>query len=140
MWAVARYDLQLSWEELSDLTPSMFRSLCERRNIRFKHQRFTAGMTAAAVYNVNRTSPDAPMLSAFDFVRDEESSRKKAERDQILSTIKKVVGSMPGDTPREKLLEVRRRTIASLKSQGRQDAEELFDSCWPTLKPKEQEE
>jgi hypothetical protein len=127
----------LSWDEFADLTPSMFNALCARRNIHFKHDRFANALTAAAVYNVNRASADAPVISAFDFIRDEKDSEAKAETQKIKAVIQQVVGLLPHDTPKEKLHEVRRKTIASLKAQGRQDAEQLFDSCWPSLRPKE---
>ncbi len=137
MWAVARYDLSLSWEEFEELTPSMFYALCARRNIHFKYDRFAAGMVCSAVYNVNRASSDSPMLTAFDFVREPKDAAAKAETDKIKAVIKQVIGQLPSDTPKDRLHGIRSRTIASLKSQGREDAEQLFDSCWPSLKPKE---
>jgi len=115
----------------------MFNALCKRRNIHFKYDRFAAGMICSAVYNVNRAGADTPMLSAFDFIREEKDTAAKEETRKIKALIKQVVGQLPSDTPKDKLNVIRSRTIASLKSQGRQDAEELFDSCWPTLKPKE---
>jgi len=114
----------------------MFQALCKRRNIRFKHERYVAGMTASAVYNVNRASADAPLFTAFDFVRSEEDSKRKEETDNIKALIKKVIGQLPSDTPRERLLDIRSKTIASLKTQGRADAEQLFNDCWPTLAEK----
>jgi len=115
----------------------MFNALCERRNIRFKHDRYAAGMVAASVYNCARASKDAPLITAFDFVRSAEDAEARAEIDKIKALIKKVVGAMPSDTPMAKLQDVRNRTIASLKAQGRQDAEQLFSECWPSLTPKE---
>ena len=111
----------------------MFKALCARRNIRFKHERFLAGMTAAAVYNVNRASAESPVFTAFDFVRSAEDSERKAETDGIKSMIKSVIGQLPNDVTRERLLDIRSRTIKSLMTQGRKDAEVLFDSCWPSL-------
>ena len=84
LWAVARYDLGLSDDEFGELTPAMFQALCNRRNVRIKYERFANAQTAAAVYNVNRVKADDPIISAMDFVRDEESSRKK-ERWMLLS-------------------------------------------------------
>jgi hypothetical protein len=135
LWAVARYDLSLSWEEFSDLTPSMFNALCVRRNLKFKYDRFANALTASAVYNVNRTTNESPFITAFDFVRDEKQTAVKEERNKIIGTIKQVVGMMPSDTPREKFLAVRERVVNSLKSQGRVDAEELWAECWPSLVP-----
>jgi hypothetical protein len=132
LWAIARYDLSLSWQEFEDLTPAMFQALCIRRNIRIKYDRFANAQTAAAVYNVNRGSEDAPIVTAFDFVRDVNPEREQEKR--IKHLIRTVIGQLPTGTPREKMLDIRTRTIASLLRQGREDAEELFDSCWPSLK------
>ena len=133
LWAIARYDLGLTFEEFEELTPEMFNSLCERRNIKFKHERFAAGMVAAAVYNVNRASTESPVLTAFDFVREEAESAEKAEHDKIIGTIRQLVGQMPSDTPREKLLHVRDTVVGSLRAQGRKDAEALWLEAWPSL-------
>jgi hypothetical protein len=132
---VARHDLQLDWDEFESLTPSMFQALCRRRNIRLKHERFANALTASAVYNVNRASSDSPIMTAFDFVRDEKSSRARAERLAIKAQIAQSVGTMPTDTPREKFMEIRQRVIASLTAKGRADAEELWKEVWPTLVP-----
>lgn len=110
----------------------MFQALCIRRNVHIRYDRFANALTAASVYNVNRTSADSPIVSAFDFVKEPDPEREQTQ--QIRRLIKNVVGSMPVGTTREKYLEVKARTIASLLSQGRMDAEELFDSCWSSLK------
>jgi hypothetical protein len=110
----------------------MFQALCIRRNVGIRYERFANALTASAVYNVNRTSDESPVVSAFDFVREADPEREQTQ--QIKRLIKNVVGNIPAGTTREKLLEVRERTIASLKSQGRADAESIFDECWPSLK------
>ena len=115
----------------------MFNALCKRRNIRFKYEKLAHGITASAVYNVNRATPESPMISAFDFVRSEEASERRAERLRIIGIIKQTIGAMPSSTPREKFLKVRANIIAELKALGRDDAEAIFDECWPSLKPKE---
>ena len=115
----------------------MFSALCARRNIRFKHERYANAQTAAAVYNCNRASADSPMLTAFDFVRDEKEAAIRSERQNVKNIIKQVIGQMPSNTPKEKLQEVRSKCIASLTAQGRTDAEQLFNECWPSLKPTE---
>lgn len=135
LWAIARYDLQLSLEEFEDLTPAAFQALCRRRNIRFKHERFAHALTASAVYNVNRASADSPMVTPFDFVCEKDPSAEQTK--EIRQLIKQVIGSLPPGTPRDKYLEIRTRTIASLETQGRKDATQLFDECWPSLTPKE---
>ena len=95
-------------------------------------------MVAAAVYNCNRASADSPMLTAFDFVREVKDAESKAERQAIKRTITQAIGSMPSTTTKEQLQEVRSKCIASLTAQGRTDAEELFNECWPSLVPKKE--
>jgi hypothetical protein len=118
----------------------MFTALCKRRNIWFKYERFANALTAAAVYNTNRTSSDSPTISAFDFIRSAEDSAQKDELQRIKSAIRQSIGIHPVGTPRKKFLEIRQRTIDLLKSQGRQDAEELFNQVWSSLKPNKEEE
>jgi hypothetical protein len=137
LWAIAKYDLGLSYEEFADLTPAMFSALCARRNMKSKHDRFAAGMVAAAVYNVHRANADAPVLTAFDFVR--ECKPEEEERKAIMQTIKQAIGSMPSTTTLERLQEIRSNCIASLTAQGRKDAEDIFNECWPSLKPSRKE-
>jgi hypothetical protein len=131
--------LGLSADELGQLTPAMFRALCDRRNVRLKHERFANALTASAVYNVNRPSADEPMVSAYDFVRDGKDSQEHHERQTLKRQIKHAVMSMPQATPRAKFLKMRTNIIAQLTSQGRTDAAELWAECWPTLVPKEGE-
>jgi hypothetical protein len=136
LWSVARYDLGLSWDEFEDLTPAMFMALCVRRNVRFKHDRFAAGMVASATYNCHRTEKDSPVFTAWDFVRNEEEDEAHAQTRKIKEMIRKAIGVLPSNTPRIKLLQIRQQCINSLLRQGRKDAEVLFDECWPMLKPK----
>jgi hypothetical protein len=128
--------LQLSLEEFEDLTPPAFQALCRRRNIRFKHERFAHAIVASAVYNVNRAASDAPLIQPIDFVRDVDPEVEHTK--EIKQTIKQVVGSAPQGTTFEKYQEIRSRTISSLEAQGRKDATQLFDECWPSLKPQKE--
>ena len=73
----------------------MSNALCARRNIHFKYDRFAAGIVASAVYNVNRASADSPMITAFDFVRDEKDAAARAEVQNIKGVIKHVIGQLP---------------------------------------------
>jgi hypothetical protein len=128
----------MSWVEFEKTTPGMFRALCKRRNIRLKYERYANAETAAAVYNCARVSEEQPVLTAFDFVREPEAA---AEHDRIRE-VKKVIMQAFSDLPamdRSKLLELRAKLIAKLKAKGQDDAEQLFDECWPSLKPKEDE-
>lgn len=132
LWAIARYDLGLSLAEFEDLTPAMFQALCKRRNLRFKMDRYANGLTAAAIYNVNRGSSDTPIIEPMDFVREPDPFREQTNA--IRKTIKQVVGQLPVGTKPEQIAEIRTRVISSLLRQGRKDAEQLFDECWPSLK------
>jgi hypothetical protein len=133
LWAIARYDLHLTDDEFYDLTPGMFYALCKRRNIHFKYNRLAHALTASAIYNVNRASSDAPLVQPFDFIR--EYDPKQEQTNEIKKVIKEVVGSLPAGTPLTKYVEIRSKTIQSLQQQGRKDAEQLFNECWPHLKP-----
>jgi hypothetical protein len=125
-------------DELEELTPRMLYALCKQRNIGFKYEKYAHALTASAVYNVNRTSDDVPVVSAMDFVRD---PKEQAERDRVRAvrrTIMQGIGTLPA-LSRTKILELRAKLIEKLKSHGNADAEAIFDDCWPSLKPKEDE-
>jgi hypothetical protein len=133
---MARYDLGLSWEEFEELTPGMFQALCKRRNIRIKYERYAHAQTAAAVYNTARTKADDPTVHPFDFVRDEESQRKKEELGKFRAFAQRAIGVLPIGTVQEKILEVRLKAVKDLEVAGCKDAEGLMDSVWPHLKQK----
>ena len=115
----------------------MFQALCNRRNVRLKYERFANAQTAAAVYNVNRGSADDPTVTAFDFVRDEESAKKKEELTKAKRFVQKCM-NVPPETSLEKIQDIRRKAIADLKAAGYENAEDIFNSMWPTLKPKDE--
>ncbi len=118
----------------------MFQELCKRRNIRIRHERYAAAQAAAAIYNVNRGSADDPTVSAFDFVRDEKSAKRKERIREAKQYIRKVIGNLPMATTRARLLEIRRRVIHDLVASGTANAEQLFNECWPSLVPTQEEE
>lgn len=115
----------------------MFNALCKRRNIRFKYECFAHAQTTAAIYNVNRSSEDAPMLTAFDFVRTSKVSKEKAERQSIRHNIQRYIGSLPASTTAEKFQEIRSKSIQELTKQGQTDAEEIWNEAFPSMKPQE---
>jgi hypothetical protein len=94
-------------------------------------------MTTAAVYNVNRGSEDAPIVTAFDFIRDEAEATKRERIREVKQYIKRVIGNVPWTTSIEKFREIRSRLIDDLKASGHKDAEELFNEVWPHLRPEE---
>ena len=132
---MARYDFGLSWREFSELTPKMFQALCRRRNVAIKYDRFAHALTASAVYNTSRTKVEDPIVRPFDFVMDDDEATKRAERKKFKQFVQKAIGQLPFNTPLEKLQEKRLRVIADLQASKCANAEELFDSIWPHLKP-----
>jgi hypothetical protein len=129
----------LTDEEFADLTPGQFQELAKRRNVRIRHERYASALAAAAVYNVNRASNDAPVITAFDFIRDEKQAAKLEKLQQAKNYIRQAIGQMPMTTPRAKYLEIRGKAITDLTASGHNDAEALFDSVWPHLKPTQEE-
>jgi hypothetical protein len=134
---LARYDLGLSDEEFADLTPGEFQALCKRRNTRIKYERYANALTASAVYNVNRHSDDTPAISAFDFIRDDASAEKADKLRKAKMFCKKVIAGLGMSATKEKMVEVRAKAIVDLKASGYENAEEIFDGCWPSLRPQE---
>ena len=112
----------------------MFLALWKRRNVAIKYERYANAQTAAAVYNVNRGSEDAPILHPMDWVRDDEAARKKEKRDKFKAYARKVIGGLPMTTPMEKVVEVRAKAIKDLEAAGCKDAVTVMDSVWPHLK------
>lgn len=139
MWAWARYDFRLSWEEFTELTPGEFQQLAKRRNIAIRYDRYANALTASAIYNVNRGSTDDAVVTAYDFIRPEDEANKLAQLRETQRYIKTVIGHLPVTTPRAKLLENRRKIIVDLEASGHKDAESLFDEVWPHLKPTSEE-
>ena len=133
MWAWARYDFGLSDEEFGDLTPGEFNALCTRRNIRIRYERYANAITAAAVYNANRRSSDDAIVSAFDFVRDEQESEKQERLLKAKKFVRQAL-ALPLGTSREKFLEVRIKVVADLKASGYDDATQIVDDCFPSLR------
>lgn len=136
---MARYDFGLTDEEFADLTPGQFKELAKRRNIGIRYDRYANALTASAVYNTNRSSEESPILTAFDFIRDEEQAAKLEKLREAKRFIKTAIGQMPMTTPRAKFLEIRRKSIADLTASGYSNAVDIFDSVWPSLKPTTEE-
>jgi hypothetical protein len=118
----------------------LFNELGKRRNVGIRYDRYANALTASAVYNVNRGSSDDPTVAAFDFVRDEKSAMKRERLREVKRHIRQTIGNLPITTSKEKYLDVRLKLIADLLTAGHNDAEELFDECWPHLKPTKEEE
>jgi hypothetical protein len=117
----------------------MFLELCKRRNVGIKYQRYASAMTAAAIYNVNRGSADDPVVEAFDFLRSAEATERREMRLKAKKFVKDALGGLPFGTTRAKFLETRLKVLADLRASGHDDAEQIVDECFPSLKPKDDE-
>lgn len=132
-WSIANYDLGLkTWEEFCELTPGMFHALCKRRNIRLKYERLSGAQAAAAVYNGHRNSESDPVVSAYDFIRDEASTRRRERLQQARQYVRKCL-TVPASTSPEKRLEIRNKVIADLVTAGYPDAEAIVNNCFAKL-------
>jgi len=52
MWAVARYDLNLTDDQFLDITPAQFFALVERRNLEKQEADYRAGVIASNIVRV----------------------------------------------------------------------------------------
>lgn len=76
----------------------------------------------------------------MDWVRDPEVQAKRDEYLRVRGIIlNRIMGISVGKT-RKEVLAIRMEMIEQLKEMGRTDAESMFNSCWPSLKPQEGEE
>jgi hypothetical protein len=136
---MARYDFGLNDEEFGSLTPGEFNALCKRRNIKIRYERYANAITASAIYNCNCPDRDTPLVTAFDFVRDEKDTEKREKLLKAKRFVKDTLGGLPFGIERAKFLEMRFKVIADLVASGYDDAEQIVDECFPTLNPKENE-
>jgi hypothetical protein len=127
----------LTEEQFWELTPTLFRELSKRRNIRIKYERFAAAQVAAAIYNVNRTRKEDMTLTAMDFVRTEEQSEKRERLLKAKRYVIKALGRQSLGTPLEKILDVRSKVIKDLVADG-YDGEQIVNEMFPSLMPKEE--
>lgn len=91
LWAFGLLDLRLSDEAFGRLTLPQFWKLWDRRQMIFKRQCYLAGIGAAAIYNVNRTSPEQQVFNPDDFVP---RSQAEAERENLVRSIRKMIGGL----------------------------------------------
>ena len=67
VWAIARYDLNLTDEQWLDMTPRMFRALQEARIKQFQREEMLVGIVAATIENFSMAAPKKP-ASPADFM------------------------------------------------------------------------
>jgi hypothetical protein len=104
-----------------------------RQKQQFKYDKYLAAIPASAVYNVNRSSLDIPTIDPIDFVRDRDPREEEVKEIKVM--IKHTISELPSGTTPEKYQMVRKHLIDKLTENGVKDAEEIFDECWPSLKP-----
>lgn len=138
LWSWARYDFGLTWEEFEETTPGMFRELSKRRNTKIKYERYASAQAAAAVYNVNRSKREDPTVTAMDFVRTEEQAERRYRMLKAKRYVSSALGSMPMNTSMEKYLDVRSKVIKDLEADGYENAEQIVNELFPSLRPKEE--
>jgi hypothetical protein len=69
LWAIARYDLGCTENEVGELSPLAFYALLQRKKMADKHAWFRAGTVAAAVINFSMCrAPNSRPLGAEAFV------------------------------------------------------------------------
>jgi hypothetical protein len=134
MWAMAKYDFGLSWEEFCDCTPRIFWALFNRYHVSVRHLRYANALTASAVYNTSRTKKDDPVIEAFEFVATSEETEKRTNRKRYIEYVNKSL-SMWATSP-EKFAEKRPLVIADLEFSGCDYAEQLVDRMFPQFKDK----
>ena len=135
MWAIARYNFGLSWEDFADCTPKMYRALFNRYHISVRHLRYASALTTAAIYNSNRTKEDDPVVAAFDFVATDEEVERRMNRKRYREYVNKALAMWV--TAPEKFMEKRPLVIEDLRVAGCENPEELVDRMFPEFKPKE---
>lgn len=134
MWAWARFDFGLTLDEFADLTPGGFQALARRRAAGIKHLRYANALTASAVYNVNRSKADDPLIRPFDFVMDDEQAERREQKRRFTAYVHKALGHLPSGTTMEKTLSVRLKVIEDLRASGCADPEAFVNGIYPSLK------
>lgn len=84
MWAFGRLDIGLSDAEFWDMTIEEFTALSKRQKQRERMLNYRAGITAAAVLNVNRGKTQEA-VSPFDFFGEDRSGPVGMTDAQIMS-------------------------------------------------------
>ena len=105
----------------------MFAALLERRWQEFRRGMYGQAMLLAQTYNLHRPE-NAPIMSGMEFLpgfHDPDSEKL----DQVRSNVMAWHSMHPDATP-EQVAALRTRVVASLKQQGFEKAEEMFDSIF----------
>jgi hypothetical protein len=121
---VARYDFGFTDEQFGRLTSPQFWALWDRRAVNFKRSCYQHGLTAAAVYNVNRSDDKQHVFTPFDFIG---KSADDAERDEILMLFKRIKGELSAS----QLPEAKQAWTKKLTELGRADVFEIISELFP---------
>jgi hypothetical protein len=112
-----------------------FEALEERRMVEIRHARFNAGLTAAMIYNANRSADSEP-LEVWDFLPGFEQDPLEAEAEKHRKELKRAVSQAlcrVATEPMEKVQEVRAYLIARIRDNGIEDPEGLIREVFPDL-------
>jgi hypothetical protein len=123
MWTAARYWFRLTLEEFGNLTPPEFWELWEQRHLDFTRQWYVGGITASAIYNVNRSDSKQRVFTPLDFAVTQ--SPEESQRDEIISVLKSSFLPLRADHP-ERIPEARAKCLSNLTARGIADPEEII--------------
>jgi hypothetical protein len=89
MWAIARYDFQLSDDDFWKLTFAEYDALMRRRNLDREWQDFHAGLICSVLANVNRNPQTKPEpFTPQDFMTQRRHQVRRIEPDTMFATIR----------------------------------------------------
>lgn len=127
MWVFARYWFGLTLEEFGVLTLPEFWELWEMRALEFRRSCFLHGISASAIYNVNRFDTKQPFLTPFDF----SSSRpaEETQHDEFVQMLKQTTAPLRVDHP-DRIPEAREKCLRDLLSRGVPRAQEIVDEVF----------
>ena len=91
LWALARYDLQLSDEEFGELSPRQFHWLLKRKERETEHRELLNGIVAAAVVNFSFSAPDK-QAEPKDFMPSQYASAPEVSAEEIEQARARTIG------------------------------------------------
>jgi hypothetical protein len=120
----------------------MFKALRKRQEIGFRHQCFASAIVAADYRNAHRCEASDKTFSPLDYVVCEEDPQHDPRREEAKRNIASFYIGLAQEQERlsespgyimpapEQAVEQRNRIITNLKTQGFEDAEQMFDEIF----------
>ena len=100
LWAIGRYDLRLTEDELWGMTPAMFHALCLRLDAAREHAEYCAGLVASTVANCHidpdKTEPFEPGLWTRRGAAEAQRQRSANEAAALSAKLKSLSDFLPG--------------------------------------------